>query len=131
MARPLEGLIRQDGIHAAAVVIGDRPLVEYLPLQRKGVDKELVTQYAMGDVERLGLLKMDFLGLRNLDVIDEAVRLIEEWKRPAGATWRACRWTTRRPSPCSRGATPRASSSSSPLACATRCARCGRRSSTT
>ena len=54
MARPLEGLIRQDGIHAAAVVIGDRPLVEYLPLQRKGVDKELVTQYAMGDVERLG-----------------------------------------------------------------------------
>ena len=78
MARPLEGLIRQDGIHAAAVVIGDRPLVEYLPLQRKGVDKELVTQYAMGDVERLGLLKMDFLGLRNLDVIDEAVRLIEE-----------------------------------------------------
>ena len=77
-ARPLEGLIRQDGIHAAAVVIGDRPLVEYLPLQRKGVDKELVTQYAMGDVERLGLLKMDFLGLRNLDVIDEAVRLIED-----------------------------------------------------
>ena len=78
MARPLEGLVRQDSIHAAAVVIGDRPLVEYLPLQRKGVEAELVTQYAMGDVEALGLLKMDFLGLRNLDVIDEAVRLVRE-----------------------------------------------------
>ena len=78
MARPLEGLVRQDSIHAAAVVIGDRPLVEYVPLQRKGADSELVTQYAMSDIEALGLLKMDFLGLRNLDVIDEAVRLIEE-----------------------------------------------------
>ena len=78
MARPLEGLVRQDSIHAAAVVIGDRPLVDYLPLQRKGADAELVTQYAMGDVEALGLLKMDFLGLRNLDVIDEAVRLVRE-----------------------------------------------------
>jgi DNA polymerase-3 subunit alpha len=78
MARPLEGLVRQDSIHAAAVVIGDRDLSEYLPLQRKGTDAELVTQYAMGDVEALGLLKMDFLGLRNLDVIDEAVRLVED-----------------------------------------------------
>ncbi len=78
MARPLEGLVRQDSIHAAAVVIGDRPLMEYVPLQRKGADSELVTQYAMGDIEALGLLKMDFLGLRNLDVIDEAVRLVRE-----------------------------------------------------
>ena len=78
MARPLEGLVRQDSIHAAAVVIGDRDLSEYLPLQRKGVDEPIVTQYAMGDVEALGLLKMDFLGLRNLDVIDEAVRLVRE-----------------------------------------------------
>jgi DNA polymerase III subunit alpha len=78
MARPLEGLVRADSIHAAGVVIGDRPLVEYLPLQQKGADSELVTQYPMGDVEALGLLKMDFLGLRNLDVIDEAVRIIRE-----------------------------------------------------
>ncbi len=78
MARPLEGLVRQDSIHAAAVVIGDRDLSEYLPLQRKGADEPIVTQYAMGDVEALGLLKMDFLGLRNLDVIDEAVRLVGE-----------------------------------------------------
>jgi len=76
MARPLEGLVRADSIHAAGVVIGDRPLLEYLPLQQKGADSELVTQFPMGDVEALGLLKMDFLGLRNLDVIDAAVALI-------------------------------------------------------
>ena len=78
MARPLEGLVRADSIHAAGVVIGDRPLSEYLPLQQKGADAELVTQYPMGDVEALGLLKMDFLGLRNLDVIDEAVVLVRQ-----------------------------------------------------
>lgn len=76
LAKPLEGLVRQDSIHAAGVVIGDRPLTEYLPLQQKGADQEVVTQFAMGDVEALGLLKMDFLGLRNLDVIDKAVALV-------------------------------------------------------
>jgi DNA polymerase III subunit alpha len=76
LAKPLEGLVRQDSIHAAGVVIGDRPLVEYIPLQQKGPEQEVVTQFAMGDVEALGLLKMDFLGLRNLDVIDEALALI-------------------------------------------------------
>ena len=76
LAKPLEGLVRQDSIHAAGVVIGDRPLVEYVPLQQKGADQEVVTQFAMQDVEALGLLKMDFLGLRNLDVIDEAIALI-------------------------------------------------------
>src|SRR5256886_13005300 len=77
MARPLEGVVRNDSIHAAAVVIGDRPLTEYLPLQQKGTDAEVVTQFPMGDVEALGLLKMDFLGLRNLDVIDRALDLVE------------------------------------------------------
>ena len=74
LATPLEGLVRQDSIHAAGVVIGDRPLTEYVPLQQKGADQEVVTQFPMGDVEALGLLKMDFLGLRNLDVIDKARR---------------------------------------------------------
>jgi DNA polymerase-3 subunit alpha len=77
LAKPLEGLVRADSIHAAAVVIGDRPLTEYVPLQQKGADQEVVTQFPMGDVEALGLLKMDFLGLRNLDVIDKAVALVE------------------------------------------------------
>src|SRR5205085_6182834 len=68
LARPLEGLVRADSIHAAGVVIGDRPLTEYVPLQQKGADQEVVTQFSGGDVEALGLLKIDFLGLRNLDV---------------------------------------------------------------
>jgi DNA polymerase-3 subunit alpha len=76
LAKPLEGLVRADSIHAAGVVISDRPLTEIVPLQQKGSDQEVVTQFPMGDVEKLGLLKMDFLGLRNLDVIDEALGLI-------------------------------------------------------
>jgi DNA polymerase III subunit alpha len=83
VARGLEGLRRQDGIHAAAVVITREPLTEYLPIQRKpepGGDIEdapIVTQYEMHGVEDLGLLKMDFLGLRNLSVMERAVELIE------------------------------------------------------
>ena len=77
VAKGLEGLKRSDGIHAAAVVITKEPLTEYLPVQRKpesGQPPELapvVTQYEMHGVEELGLLKMDFLGLRNLDVISD------------------------------------------------------------
>ena len=83
VARGLEGLRRQDGIHAAAVVITREPLTEYLPIQRKpesGQDPEdapVVTQYDMNGVADLGLLKMDFLGLRNLDVITDTLQLIE------------------------------------------------------
>jgi DNA polymerase-3 subunit alpha len=83
VARGLEGLRRQDGIHAAAVVISGEPLTEYLPIQRKPEpggrpeDAPIVTQYEMHGVEDLGLLKMDFLGLRNLSVIERALDLIE------------------------------------------------------
>ena len=83
IARGLEGLRRQDGIHAAAVVISPDPLTEYLPIQRKAKvddnleDVPIVTQYEMDTVESLGLLKMDFLGLKNLDVISETVDLIK------------------------------------------------------
>ena len=76
LAKPLEGLVRQDSIHAAGVVIADRPLTDVVPLQQKGADQEVVTQFAMEDVEALGLLKMDFLGLRNLDVIDKTLELV-------------------------------------------------------
>jgi DNA polymerase III subunit alpha len=84
VAKGLEGLRRQDGIHAAAVVITKEPLTEYLPIQRKpenGVPVEeapVVTQYEMHGVEELGLLKMDFLGLRNLDVITDTIEVIRE-----------------------------------------------------
>ncbi len=82
VAKGLEGLRRQDGIHAAAVVITREKLTEYLPIQRKpeaGQTPEeapVVTQYEGAGVEDLGLLKMDFLGLRNLDVITDALDLI-------------------------------------------------------
>ncbi len=76
LAKPLEGLVRQDSIHAAGVVIGAEPLTNLVPLQQKGPDAEVVTQFGMWDVAALGLLKIDFLGLRNLDVIDKAVDLI-------------------------------------------------------
>src|SRR5437016_1569519 len=77
-ARALEGLRREDSVHAAGVVIGDAPLVEYLPLKltkdsREG-SKKMVTQFDMNGVAQLGLLKMDFLGLRTLSVIEETLR---------------------------------------------------------
>ncbi|MBT8246442.1 MAG: DNA polymerase III subunit alpha, partial [Acidimicrobiia bacterium] len=77
-ARGLEGLRRQDSIHAAAVVIAPTPLTEIVPLQQKGEEAEIVTQYEMHAVEALGLLKMDFLGLRNLSTIERALEIIEK-----------------------------------------------------
>ncbi|MDJ0960738.1 MAG: DNA polymerase III subunit alpha [Acidimicrobiia bacterium] len=77
-ARGLEGLRRQDSIHAAAVVISPDPLTDIVPIQRKGDDAEVVTQFEMHAVESLGLLKMDFLGLRNLATIERALELIEK-----------------------------------------------------
>ena len=74
----LEGLVRQTGIHAAGVVISKGPLTDYLPVMKKGVDAPLVTQWDMGRVEQCGLLKIDFLGLRNLGVIDSCLKLIEK-----------------------------------------------------
>jgi len=75
ICRTLEGLPRHASTHAAGVVIGDRPLVEYLPLYR-GKKGEVVTQLDMKRVEQIGLVKFDFLGLRNLTVIDKTVNLI-------------------------------------------------------
>ena len=78
LAMKIEGLARNVGTHAAAVVIADRPLDEYVPLQRVTGKEEVITQWAMGDVEKAGLLKMDFLGLRNLTILSKAVDLIEQ-----------------------------------------------------
>jgi DNA polymerase-3 subunit alpha len=82
LARQLEGTNRSVGTHAAGVVIADRPLEELVPLQKisnKDKAKEVITtQWAMGDIEKAGLLKMDFLGLRNLTTLDTAVRMIND-----------------------------------------------------
>ncbi len=75
-AKALEGLVRNAGTHAAGVVIAKNPLTDYIPLQKN--DDVVTTQFPMGTVEELGLLKMDFLGLRNLSIIHEAVQIIEQ-----------------------------------------------------
>ncbi len=77
MARRLEGMPRHASTHAAGIVISDRPVAEYVPLSVN--DDAVVTQYTMTSLEELGLLKMDFLGLRNLTVIDDAVGYIKEY----------------------------------------------------
>jgi len=76
IAFSLEGLARNASTHAAGVVISDRSLTKYLPLCR-GANGELITQYAMKSVEDIGLLKMDFLGLRTLTVLHQALKIIE------------------------------------------------------
>ncbi|MEG0474195.1 MAG: DNA polymerase III subunit alpha [Carnobacterium sp.] len=75
-AQKIEGLPRHVSTHAAGVVISDQRLNRYLPLQ-KGSGTIYLTQYAMGNVEEIGLLKMDFLGLKNLAIIDQALKLIK------------------------------------------------------
>ena len=79
IAKNLEGLQRHCSTHAAGVVISSKALTEFCPLYKGGND-EVVTQYAMGSVEMLGLLKMDFLGLRTLTVIDNTLKMIRQSK---------------------------------------------------
>jgi DNA polymerase-3 subunit alpha len=76
-AKKLEGMVRNAGVHAAGVVISPQPLTDLVPLYRTKND-EIVTAYDMKAVEKLGLLKMDFLGLTTLTIIDDALRLIEQ-----------------------------------------------------
>lgn len=87
IAQRLEGTNRQAGVHAAGVVIANGPLTDYVPLQRSvrkgddtgakaGGEAVVTTQWTMGDLEKVGLLKMDFLGLRTLTVLDKTVRLV-------------------------------------------------------
>ncbi len=77
IAQSLEGLSRHASTHASGVVISDRPLVEYLPLF-KGTNDEVMTQFTMEEIEKLGLIKFDFLGLKTLTVIKHALELIEK-----------------------------------------------------
>jgi len=77
IAKSLEGLARHASTHAAGVVIANKPLMEYLPLQR-GQNSEVITQYAMKQVEAIGLVKFDFLGLKTLTVVDQTIRMIEK-----------------------------------------------------
>ena len=76
-ARGLEGLKRQWGVHAAGVILCREPLLDVIPIHRREADGAIITQFDMGACETLGLLKMDFLGLRNLTVLDDCLKHIE------------------------------------------------------
>ena len=118
----LEGCTRHASVHASAVVISDEPLDEHIPLYKDPKRPELITGYAMGPIEKLGLLKMDFLGLRTLTVLANTVGLIQESRGHRPSTSTRCPSTTpRRTSSWPRRA-PSACSSWSRRACATRCA---------
>ena len=69
-ARQMEGMARHASTHAAGVVICDRPITDVVPVYRPADSNDMATQFTMGDVEELGLLKMDFLGLKNLTIIE-------------------------------------------------------------
>ncbi len=83
LAERVEGSVRHCSVHAAGVVISDRPLTEYLPLYKAPNDETICTQYPMTTCEEIGLLKMDFLGIKNLTIID---RVLREIKRSRGET---------------------------------------------
>jgi DNA polymerase-3 subunit alpha len=80
LARGLEGLKRQWGVHAAGVILSREPLLDVIPIHRREADGAIITQFDMGACESTGLLKMDFLGLRNLSVLDDALINIKENK---------------------------------------------------
>src|SRR5262249_3707560 len=80
VARRLEGMTRHASVHAAGVVIAPKAITEYAPLY-KGAHDEIVTQWTMKDVERMGLLKIDFLGLSTLTLIDDALKEIKRTEK--------------------------------------------------
>ena len=82
-ARKLEGLVRNSGVHAAGVVISPRPLIELVPLHKTKND-EIVTAFDMVAIEKMGLLKMDFLGLTTLTILDDTIKLIAQTHKDAG-----------------------------------------------
>jgi len=79
-SKVLEGLSRHASTHAAGVVISEKPLTEHIPLYKASDEQQITTGYPMGSLEKIGLLKMDFLGLRTLTVISEAIKLIKKIK---------------------------------------------------
>ncbi len=129
VARRLEGMTRHASVHAAGVVIAPKPLTEFVPLYKSQKD-EIVTQWAMKEVERVGLLKMDFLGLSTLTLIRDALDEIKRTENIESTSTRS-RSTIGRPTSSSATARPTGSSSSRARACANCCARPSPSGSTT
>ncbi|WP_033443818.1 hypothetical protein, partial [Saccharothrix sp. NRRL B-16314] len=76
-ARGVEGLVRQMGVHAAGVIMSSEPIVDHAPIWVRHTDGVTITQWDYPQCESLGLLKMDFLGLRNLTIMDDAVKMVK------------------------------------------------------
>ncbi len=126
-ARGVEGLTRGTGVHAAAVILSKTRLTDRIPLHMRASDGVRITGFDYPSCEAMGLVKMDFLGLRNLGVIDQAIGTsgrtgASGWppSTPGTATRApsSSRWTTPRPTGCWPRPTPSASSSSTAAACA-------------
>ena len=123
IALQMEGLYRHASTHAAGVVIGDRPLIELVPLYRDPRSDFLVTQYSMKYVEQAGLVKFDFLGLTTLTILRRALNYLSAWaSRRSGDR---CRWMTPDLRDAADAATPAGCSSWKARACGIPCARCG------
>ena len=118
-ARPLEGLRRQWGVHAAGVILSREPLLDVIPIQRREQDGAIITQFDMGACESLGLLKMDFLGPAQPHRPRRRAAPHPGQPRRGPRARDACRWTAPRPTSCSAAATRSGCSSS-------RAGRCGR-----
>ena len=129
-ARGLEGLIRQAGVHAAGVIMCSEPIVDHVPVWKREADGAVITQFDYPACETLGLVKMDFLGLRNLTVLDDAFRGVQS-NLGIEVVLNACRWTTAPPTTCWPGATRWGSSNSTADRCGRCCAACGRTTSRT
>ncbi len=119
----LEGLKRQWGVHAAGVIMSSEPLIDIIPIMKREQDGAIITQFDYPTCETLGLIKMDFLGLRNLTILDDALTTSRATAARSSSS-RTSSSTTRRPTRCSRAATPSASSSSTAGRCGRCCAAC-------
>ena len=108
-------------MHAAGVIMSSEPLIDIIPIMRRPQDGAIITQFDYPTSEGLGLIKMDFLGLRNLTILDDALENIVMNGKDADRARGRCRSTTRRRTSCSAAATPWACSSSTAAACARCC----------
>ena len=109
-------------MHAAGVIMSSEPLQNLIPIMKREQDGAIITQFDYPTCETLGLIKMDFLGLRNLTVLDDALINIKA-NRGETVVLEDLPWTTRRPSNCWPAATPSACSSSTAAPCAPCCVR--------
>lgn len=112
----IEGLKRQWGVHAAGVIMSSDPIIDVIPIMRRFQDGQVITQFDYPTSEGLGLIKMDFLGLRNLTIISDALENIK-MNRGLSSTSKPWSWTTPRPTSFWPAATPWACSSSTAVPC--------------